>query len=646
MVADNQEYTGPEVNVMPSDVTRDEDVVKSVHRFKEQAREKRLNRIEKNKANRETLNGYQDWSHKIEGQSQTTLPKLQTAIANFSAIVSKGLTDAENWYSVKTMDRSPLREHQIKGLMKCFIDNLAMDENKYTSLTTLISDAVKAGCTDALMIVKIQGRNVRRREFYVEPGVPFLNELGQTQNGPPKLRRAYREGWRLQVDLVPDTDYFPDPTGRGLYEIHSVERDLFEVIKSAEAGVYDKDEVELLKTALLSDKVHGDDIRDTEDTHQTQAERKTVVIDEFWGTLLDDQGNIIYENCVCAVANGHYLIRKPQPNPLWHGGSPFVVSPIVRTPFSVWHRALYDESSTLNRAINELYNLMFDGGIASVWGVRQVRRDLIRNPESVGSGISAGQVIEVDVTTPPETKVVETVSQGQVPQDALAMFHLLDREYQQSALTNDVRLGNLPPRQVKATEIIESQQGQSITIDSILKDIENEFIEKIIRKSWLTVLQFADEIPFDNYDGGVDIETATIFRNLTREERFVVFGQRCSFAVHGLTSTINHARDFQKIIAFMQVVGSNPLLFRSFVTQYSPDKVLNTIMKTLDLNPNLFRLTLEETQQIPIVLQDLQLINSLISGGGNQQGSTQGLGGDATNSEINQLVNPLSGIQT
>ena len=62
--------------------------------------------------------------------------------------------------------------------MRCFIDNLAMDENKYGSIKTLISDAIKAGCTDSLMIVKVQGRNVQRREFYVEPGQPYLDEYG------------------------------------------------------------------------------------------------------------------------------------------------------------------------------------------------------------------------------------------------------------------------------------------------------------------------------------------------------------------------------------------------------------------------------------------------------------------------------------
>jgi len=621
----------------------DEEIAKMVHAFKEQSRQKRLDRITQNKANRMTLEGIQDWSDKIEGQSKATLPKLQSAIANFSAIINKGLTDSNDWYNIDVLDRSPLKEHQVKALMKCFIDNLATDENKYTNITTLISDAIKAGCTDSLMIVKIQGRNIQRQEFYVEPGIPYYNELGQQVTGRPRLQRAYREGWRLQISLVPDTDYFPDPTGRGLYEIHSVERDLFEVIKSAEAGIYDMQAVMSMKDALVGTKVHADDRRETEDIDQPQAERKTVVIDEFWGTLLDENGDILYENSVCAVANNQYLIRKPTPNPLWHGKSPFVVAPIVRVPFSVWHRALYDESSSLNRSLNELYNLMFDGGIASVWGVRQVRRNLIRNSESVADGIHAGQVLEIDDTTPPDVKVVETVAQGDVPPDALALFNLLDREFQQSALTNDVRLGNLPPRQVKATEIIQSQQGQSMTIDSIIKDIEKEFISNIMHMSWLTVLQFADEIPFDNYEGGVDIQTAMMFRNLSPEERFVVFGQRSSFRVHGISATMNHARDFQKIIAFMQTVGTNPLLFRSFVMQYSPDKVLLTLLRTLDLSPDLFRLTIEEQQQIPILINDLAALSQIIQGGNNP--SLSGAGGDSTNAEINQLINPLSGIQ-
>ena len=68
-----------------------------------------------------------------------------------------------------------------------------------------------------------------------------------------------------------------------MYEIHSVKKDLYQVIKLAEAGIYDYNEVQGLKNALLSDKVHGDDIRDTENTEQTQAERKTVVVRRVLG---------------------------------------------------------------------------------------------------------------------------------------------------------------------------------------------------------------------------------------------------------------------------------------------------------------------------------------------------------------------------
>ena len=188
-------------------------------------------------------------------------------------------------------------------------------------------------------------------------------------------------------------------------------------------------------------------------------------------------------------------------------------------------RPWYDAPAQLNVALNELYNLIFDGGLGSVWGVRQVRRDLLEDPNDVASGIPPHKTLAVKGEVPDGVKVVETVAQGQIPPDAMNLYHLVDREFQQSSLTNDVRLGNLPPRRVKATEIIESQQGQSVTIDSLLKDVENEFIEPLIRKCWLTLLQFADHVPLDQYEGAVDAQTALTFASMTRVDRFLYYKQ-------------------------------------------------------------------------------------------------------------------------
>ena len=77
----------------------------------------------------------------------------------------------------------------------------------------------------------------------------------------------------------------------------------------------------------------------SQDTHLVKG-RHRIRIDEFWGTLLDQNGQVMYQNCVCTVAAGKFMIRPPVANPLWHGESPFVVAPLVRVPHTVWHEAM------------------------------------------------------------------------------------------------------------------------------------------------------------------------------------------------------------------------------------------------------------------------------------------------------------------
>ena len=41
----------------------------------------------------------------------------------------------------------------------------------------------------------------------------------------------------LCIDLLRTENYCPDPTGRGLYEIHEVERDYIDVLNMAKSGI-------------------------------------------------------------------------------------------------------------------------------------------------------------------------------------------------------------------------------------------------------------------------------------------------------------------------------------------------------------------------------------------------------------------------
>ena len=360
---------------------RTSQIIKTSQAYFQEAEEARRERIDKNRYNREAYKGEQDFSGKIEGQSREFLPKTSVTAEQFAAFIKKGLVQFGDWFSVRGGRNSQLTDSAIRRLLMAYLDRLPEGDNNsngdYVNFSTRLSDASKVGLTESLMIFKVHGRKD------VETIPEFEDELSEKEIKP----------WRLRIDLIPPEDYYPDPTTRGLYKIHRVERDLHDVIALAEEGIYDKSVVELIKGDYKKEEENGNRDRRPREDDAKPSFRKRVVIDEYWGTLLDSNGDVEMRNAMWTVANDKFLIREPQKNPYWHGTDPFIEIPIIREPFSVWHKALYDDVVPLNLAINELFNLMLDGGLASVWGIRQVQPELLEDPQQVAGGVPQGKTL-------------------------------------------------------------------------------------------------------------------------------------------------------------------------------------------------------------------------------------------------------------
>jgi hypothetical protein len=622
-------------------------VIQAVRNFRQEAEEAKWDRLAKNKRNRDVYLGLQDWSHKQEGQSREFIPKAPVAVEQMTSFVKKGLISFGDWFSIE-LDRSlslVVDGAQIREVLKCFLKDLWMRNNVSAEFHTVLSDAVKMGLLESLIILKVHGGMMPRRK-------PIFKPASRATKEDEELEFEEEKVWRLRIDIVRPEDYYPDPTGNGLYEIHRVERDLHEVIEAAEEGLYDKKAVdELIGTDFKrpEDEKRKDRARNQPET-TTPSFRKRVVLDEFWGTLLNDDGTVAHRNIVCTVANDKFLIRPPEPNPFWHQESPFVAAPIIRVPESVWHKALYDHGSDLNIALNELFNLILDGGLASVWGIKQLRLEDLEDPGQVAGGVRQGVTLGVKQTLPHNAKVLETVSTGNVPNDAMAVYEALNREFNNAVLTNEMKVGQLPPRRVLATEVIEVTQSQAVTLDGIVGDMESSIIKPVLRKAWLTVLQNADDIPQHAWNSIIDARVAMLIMRASPEERFALFSEKCQFKVFGLSQTLARAQDFQKSISLMQVTQMNPILARAFMMRYSGDKHLRKLMQYLNINPDDMEKDQDELAQVAQEIQQTAAIGQVMgqAGGGMSAPagteSTPGNAGSPEAARVNQLANPLTGL--
>jgi hypothetical protein len=261
----------------PVQAKDDVTVLNALRSCKHEALNARRSRMHKNRDNRRAYLGLQDWNHKKKGQSKEFLPKTAEAVEQFVAFVKKGLTGFGNYYDVEltTGSQSLLSGAAIRKLIDCHLKDCLVEDNKTGTFETQLSEGIKVGALESLMIYKIHGNFVQSSRY----------EATEEEDIP---RRTQSSHWKLRIDLIPPEHYFPDPTGAGLYEIHSCERDLSYVIKRAKEGVYSeaavrrleedaKQDEELKRRAL--DRGHDETIK--------PSFRKKVVIDEFWGTILN-----------------------------------------------------------------------------------------------------------------------------------------------------------------------------------------------------------------------------------------------------------------------------------------------------------------------------------------------------------------------
>jgi hypothetical protein len=335
------------------------------------------------------------------------------------------------------------------------------------------------------------------------------------------------------------------------------------------------------------------------------------------------------------------LIQKPTPNPWWHGKSPFVVSPIIRVPKSQWHKALMDAPTLHNKALNEIYNLILDSGMMAAYGLKQYRPDYMEDESSAAEGFAPGQSIAVSSDCPPGMKVVEQVATGSMSQESLSVYNLTNAEFNAAALTNDLRMGAMPDRAVKATEVVESSNSITSIFTGIAKVLEIAFIQRTIERSWESVLQNADNLDSPEMQALLGTDRAIAIGAISPQERFAKCIQGTAFNVFGVSKTLAKVKDFKKLTALLQTISGDPILMQEFAQEYSPVKLLQQIMAALDINTTKLEMTPEEKQATQQRIQQGMAQKNQQSAGGNI-GSDQSQIPQATTG--NENPQPQAGI--
>lgn len=575
----------------------DLDLVKYVLACKEEADQAKRDRMNQNEENYDVFFMRHDFTHKKPGQSKEVLSKQRMSVAQITSFFQQALTDLGDWWRVSAKSSE---DEQSLLLTPAEIQKLTNDQLKKCHYYSHIGNSIQSGLLGSLIVTKTSGCMKPKPRYTVK----------NKGKGRKAVEVVDDKTWELKMTIVPQENYYPDPIpGRNLYEIEEMWIDYHELLKIAE---YEGDEysdynlpaIRTLSRSVVDDYNEKERVRTETDQNTTHAGNiPRVKLTEFWGDVVDRAGNLLHENVVITVANEKTVIRGPQPNPNWNQKRPFTVAPLIEVANSVWHMALMDAPTKHSRALIELYNLILDSTMKAVHGVNQLRVDDLADPSQISGSIPWGTTLQVNSTLPPGAKVMEPVVTGEIPKESFNVLNLIQQELNASSLTNDLRMGVMPFRAVKATEVVEASQTITSVFQGIAKNVEALLIHEELEKAWQTTAQNLDKISKEELVALFGKERGEQISQMKPEEVFVNTVNGVKFEVFGVSTTLSKAQDFRKLTTLLQTVGSSEILLEEFAKKYDFGKLLGEVMSALDINKS--KIELPEIQQARSQAQEL-----------------------------------------
>lgn len=576
---------------------KDSDIINCMTNYRLEASQAKQSRMDQNKQNFDAYHLRQDWSHKLNGQSREFLPKVATAVEQNANMIQQGLLDIGEWFSVTPQDGIDQDTLKIKADTVYRLLNRQLQKDGFVKKT---GDASKLGMLGGLIIAKVTGKMVNKPKFVVERKWKKFKPMKQLMMRQDKC-------WQLDIRLIRHEDYYPDPTGRGLYEMEDTYMDLHEVKALAEGddAIYDMDVVNQLSgsfDASGSDQ-EWNKSRETGQDVANAGFRKQVKITEIWGNLLDYEGNVVHENCMCTVANDRFVIQKPIPNPFWHQESPYVAAALLSVPHAVWPKAIMDAATSLNLSANEIFNLLLDSGMMSVHGIKQLRTDWLEDQADVADGIQQGATLKVNASCPPGQKVLESVFTGTQPTEAINMLNIVNQEAAAAMFTNEIRSGGADMSNVRATAVVENSQALNNMFTGMIKNLEGDensgFITQVLSKAWKVIAQNMTDLDSKEVEALLGKKLAQELMAMGKEQIFADTVQSCQFKAFGVSAVLNKMKEFTKLQALMQTVFSAAPLTEAFMKKYDPTKLLTEIMRALDIKTFKLETELEDGGVVP-----------------------------------------------
>jgi hypothetical protein len=301
-----------------------------------------------------------DFGKKEVWQSKAYTPISKPKIKRAVRLIKRILISSESYFDFEHPGKDPERRK------KCNITKRGLKVHlKAAKFLDLLAEALESGFTLALMIMKFWvGEDDSRFSIDTSRG-----EIVRSRELKLKCKpvNPYNFYFTRDRKIVIEDEWITLP-------------ELKKMASLKDGGgnwIYDKSQIGKLVKGDYGDpqKLDEDEenrLRKLGIYKEQNRFRKDVLLSHFWGPLINEDNEVVKENCHFTVANDQYLILNPKNNPFWHKKPPYVFDSPLSVLFRHIGKGLTEDVRGIESAIVDFVNMQMDNLMWKLLGVREI----------------------------------------------------------------------------------------------------------------------------------------------------------------------------------------------------------------------------------------------------------------------------------
>lgn len=501
-----------------------------------------------------------NFSDKEDWQSQVWVPMPFTAVEQATSVIRRGMLDSREFFGIDGVDRrdKAIAEHILEPVIRLLYEKAGFVDK--------FSDATKVGFA-------VGTSKYLRFRWTTFPAATVAGiEMDPATGQPTPIYRNRPRGF-LAIDTVSPWQVYRDPDSKsreqwsGSYFMHEEYVDRAWLLDGAARGLFRNVE-KVPEGVEFSGGRQGESATRVATRKQQVWERskfrKTYLATEWYGDVVDQNGDPVYPDAKMISANG-ILLHGPEDNPLWavDPGSgrrkwPYVAFSPIGHPMRFEGKGILEEVTPLATLFSNIFNLYADGLNWTVHPPTEVDMtvlddwdDLEHMPGKLWVKNQQGNAL-----TPANIGKMEHSA-------VLASLQYVHQLFQNGSFVTDFVMG-LPGTRSNITKgEVQLKTAQSMGMfDGMAREIEAGG-RSCVELTLDFILQYLTDFSDPSLLEIVGPENAQLLMMLNPAERMETLGGNYNYVFTGISSSLEKSDLLQRLTGMAQLAGQQPYVGRT-----------------------------------------------------------------------------------